>query len=293
MNDGDRTKEDLIRELSELRRRVSELDASGLDRPETEDLLSRGEGWYGAVFRNIGIGIGIVDGSGKWIVANTAAANILGCTPEELKGVSVMEVTHPDDLEASRKSFQALVGGRINQYRLEKRYIRKDGVNAWVDLSVSPIRDADGKIVATAGVMVDITDRKNAEEELRKSEQKLAWIFEMTPEPIAITRMSDGAFLNINKAFTQVMGYTLDEIKGLPSGKLGNYADPGARDAMVEKLRQDGRVDQREIQFVRKDGSAIWGELSAVITEIEGKSCVLSVTRDITDKKIKWIGELI
>jgi len=178
MKDQDKTKEELITELEESRLQVSQLRSARHRRHEGVDEIRQDEQWYRAVFDNLGIGVAIVDPTGKWIATNSVGAHMLGYSPEEMSELSFTELTHPDDLEASRKSFQALADGITERYRLVKRYIRKDGTIVWGDLSVSAIRDADGKLVAAAGVIADITDRKRAEKALQEARADLEGLVE-------------------------------------------------------------------------------------------------------------------
>ena len=102
-----------------------------------------------------------------------------GYTQEELQGLTLFDITHPDDVGASRQQLLALQQGKKDSYRLENRYIRKDGKLIWAELPVSAIRDAKGEFAATLAVVVDITERKRAEARLRTSEANLSNALEM------------------------------------------------------------------------------------------------------------------
>ena len=111
------------------------------DRKSMERALREREARYKAIFNNAAIGILITDIHGKFVKANSAALEMLGYAPQEFESAQFSDLTHPDDLEISTKNFSALIRGEIDSYRIEKRYVRKDGEIAWVDLSVSAIRD--------------------------------------------------------------------------------------------------------------------------------------------------------
>ena len=122
------------------------------DRKRMERALQESEERYRGIFNNAAVGIVVTDRHGKFIKANSAALKTLGYTPQEFESVSFSDITHPDDVEISRNNFDALIRGEIDSYRIEKRYIRKDGEIAWVDLSVSAILDEKGVCVATFGM---------------------------------------------------------------------------------------------------------------------------------------------
>src|SRR5208283_1012078 len=115
-----------------------------------------------------------------------AMLKMLGYTQQELESAQFADITHPDDVEISRDKFGALVRGEIESYRIEKRYIRKDGEIVWVDLSVAPIVDKKGVCVATFGMTVDITERKRSEEALREANETFFTFADQLPAKVFI-----------------------------------------------------------------------------------------------------------
>ncbi len=156
------------------------------ERKEAEEALRESEELYRAVFSNSAVGISVTDKNGKFIDSNSALLKTLGRTQQELESVHFADFTHPDDVEISRNKFGALVRGEMESYTIEKRYIRKDGETAWVDLSVAPILDRKGVCVATFGVTVDITERKRSEEELREANDVFHTFADQLPAKVFI-----------------------------------------------------------------------------------------------------------
>lgn len=128
-----------------------------------EEALRQSEAKYRAIFDSAAIGINMVDRDARFIEKNAAMCRIFGYSNEELVGISAFDLTHPDDLQASVQAHRALVEGDCSLYRLEKRYVRKDGEFVWADLSASAVRDQSGQYLATVAVITDITDRKRYE----------------------------------------------------------------------------------------------------------------------------------
>jgi diguanylate cyclase (GGDEF)-like protein/PAS domain S-box-containing protein len=136
-------------------------------RKQAEEALRTSEQRLQAIFDNAAVGIGLADKTGQSILANARGAQQLGYTPEELAQYSNLELTHPDDRAQTVERMQQLVHGEIQGYRIEKRYLRKDGSIFWADLSVSAVYDDDGLITYLLGIVVDITERKQLEHQLQ------------------------------------------------------------------------------------------------------------------------------
>jgi PAS domain S-box-containing protein len=119
--------------------------------------------------------IGIVECSpeGRHINVNEEFCHLLGYEKEDLIGKSLKEITHEDDYPVDIKLHQQLVEGKIPFYRLEERYIHKEGGIIWVELTRSVVRDATGTSLKTIGVVLDISDRKHVERVLRDSSERL------------------------------------------------------------------------------------------------------------------------
>ena len=155
----------------------------------------------------------------------------------------------------------------------------------WLEDKISPMLSADGGITGYTGVARDITETKRQEDLLRQSEEKFSTAFRTSPDSININRMSDGLFIEINDGFSRVTGYTNDDIRGKTSLDLNIWADPAVRKKMVNGLKTKGSVTNLEAEFVSKDGRLITALMSAGIITVDGEPCILSITRDISERK--------
>ncbi|MBI5251845.1 MAG: PAS domain S-box protein, partial [Desulfomonile tiedjei] len=181
---------------------------------QSEEALRESEQRYRAVFDNAGIGIVLVDRNGVILQANIALLKMLGYTDEDFRGLTVTNITHPEDREISKQSLDALAGGKFDSYTLQKRYMAHDGSIVWADLSVSIIRDAKGQITGTVGVIADITKRKESEARLGQSEERLRLITDSSP--IGIVVVQQGKIAYVNPRLVEMFGYeTADETIGL------------------------------------------------------------------------------
>lgn len=134
-------------------------------------------------------------------------------------------------------------------------------------------------------VVTDITERKLVEENLALSEELFRKAFYISPDAININRLADGWYVNINRGFTEIMGYTEADIIGKTSLETNIWVNPLNRQALVEGLINEGYVSNLEAKFRKKDGTETTGLMSASIIELGGIPHILSVTRDIGNLK--------
>lgn len=124
-----------------------------------------------------------------------------------------------------------------------------------------------------------------AETRLRRSEEKFNKAFHTSPDAVNINRLTDGLYLDINDGFTQLTGYTWEDIQGKTSAETQIWVDLNDRARLVQGLRETGEVNNLEAEFRKKDGSVSTGLMSARIIEIDGELCILSITRNISERK--------
>jgi PAS domain S-box-containing protein len=136
-----------------------------------------------------------------------------------------------------------------------------------------------------ATIASDITQRKKAEDDLRQSEEKFRLAFATSPDAICLTRARDGAFLDANQGFERVLGYTKAELAGKTSQEVNIHADPEDRSRIMAGVWEHGSISNYEARFVTKDGRVVTGLTSAALLELDGETCVLSITREIEQLK--------
>jgi PAS domain S-box-containing protein len=173
----------------------------------------------------------------------------------------------------------------VAKLNYEEAQIRPDGSPAWLITSKLPMFDQDGQVIGMLGTYSDITERKIAEDALRKSEERFSRFFRSTPVGTSITRFSDGLLVDANDAFLALLGYTREEIIGHNTLELAMWADPGDRAKVVEILQEQGRIRNLETQLVRKSGEIIDVLGAAEVIDIAGEKYMLSLAYDITEHK--------
>ena len=259
---------------------------------ETEKRLRDSEERYRASFEQAAVGILHTSFEGRIMRCNRRFAEIVGYAPEELVGLTFQEITPPGDRPPSSSALQNLIGGAVPHFSFEKRYVRKNGSLTWVNLIITIQRDSEGHPVHFITMVQDINARKeveerlaNAQESLRKSEERYRTAFQMTLDAVNLNRLSDGMFVDCNRAFLSISGFTREDVIGRTSVELDIWADPRDRQKLLEMLNKDGVCRNLEARFRKKNGEVIWGLMSASLIELDGVRSILSITRDVSEAK--------
>lgn len=213
------------------------------DRKRTEDALRESEERFRATFSQAAVGMGLMTPDSHWMRINQRYCDIVGYTEEELKDLTIRDITHPDDREESLKQFQLLLEGRIGNYSIEKRYIRKDGSIVWVNITASMVADAGGKPRFAVGVVEDITSRKRADEEIERLNTDLAArADELEAANRELEAFNYTVAHDLRKPLTVVNGYC-QAISEMCGDKLCDKCSAYLRDAYDGTLRMNGLID--------------------------------------------------
>ncbi len=193
--------------------------------------------------------------SGQLLDVNDSLCRLLGYTRAELLQQTVQSITDPGDVAANAAKLEELLQGLTSHFVLEKRYLRKDGTQVLALATCSLIRDAAGRPAYIAAVVQDLTERQQAKDHLRASEDLFRRIFE--DSPVAQSRESlDGRFLEVNRAMCRLTGYTYEELMGLDFQALTHPDDLAANLVQWERLLS-GAISEYSLEkrYRKKDGS--------------------------------------
>ena len=184
-----------------------------------------------------------------------------------------------------RTKFDEFMRNRELDWADEYRFKQADGSYAYILDQGRKSFDRFGSPLLIAGAMVDITDRKMAEEALRESEERFAKAFRASPDGLVISRIADGVVLEVNDSFVAMSGYNRDELVGKSTLTLGLFADPAVRLRAVEMMKQQNYVRDIEFAMKSKSGEVRLLSFSAQPLELRGEHCWLTIGRDITESK--------
>jgi PAS domain S-box-containing protein len=160
----------LTEEVCELRCKAAELEGQGAGHGSSEQSTVE----FRSIFERVGVGLGLADIQGRFLKTNRAFEEMLGYKSGELEGKNINEVTHPDDIAKTQSSRRQTIGREKPFYRLEKRYLAKDGQTIWAQITSTPNFGPDEEFLYTMAVVEDITARREAEAALQRSESRLA-----------------------------------------------------------------------------------------------------------------------
>jgi PAS domain S-box-containing protein len=249
-------------------------------RNQTEHKLRENEARFRSYFDLPLHGIAITSPEKGWIEVNSRICSILGYTRDELAHITWADITHPDDLAADDKQFNCLLSGEIEQYTLDKRFIRKDGVAVWTSIAVGCVRESDGKVDYVVAYMEDITERKQAEEALRESEERFQRLSQGLFEGIIIH--DKGKIIDANEAFAAMSGYDLSELIGK---NVLDFATPELREIAERHIRTESE-EPYEGMSLRKEGSMLYVEVRGKNIPYEGRMVRVTALVDITERKL-------
>ncbi len=219
----------------------------------------------------------------KFAYVNEALANTFGYEVEEVVGkLGPLDLTHPDDRPRVVENVSKRVSGEVESIRYDFKGLKKDGSIIFVEVHGRRM-EYSGK-VGVIGTLIDITDRKRAEEELKNSLKLFQTLAETTSAGILVFQGENIVYAS--KACEEISGYSVDEICKV---KFWELVHPDHREMVKERgfARQKGEdvPDRYEFKLLRKDGNVAWVDTTAKMILWEGKTAVIASALDITERK--------
>ncbi len=256
---------------------------------QLEDELTESKEKFAYLFDNSVIGKSITLPSGE-ITVNKAFCSMLGYTPEELQNHNFQEITYPEDRQESADAIESMISGTTDSCRMVKRYVHRNGSIVWADVSSSINRDADGKPLYFMTAVIDITERRLAEEKIVHSDAELknaqsfahigSWIWDIKANRV---EWSDEMY--------RIFGISKETFTGDLSDVLNQSIHPDDR-ARVDQsnlsVSQDKNPVPLEYRIIQPDGSIrfVWGEAGELVLDENGLPRLLKgFVQDITARK--------
>ena len=231
-------------------------DVTEIRKTQNQVILS--EARFRGAFEHSSIGMALVSLTGDWLKVNEALCQMTGYTEEEMLTRNFKEITYADDLESNLLFLKQTIDGKTEYFRMEKRYIHQNGSLIWVKINSSIIKGSNAEPLYFVSQIENITERKNSEQALKKSEANLQTIFDNT----------DTAYVLVNKELNIIAfnKYAWDFGKNEigVSGKIGDNLSVfflENRRQIIEKLIPDvfnGQNINYEASYPQKDGSVNW-----------------------------------
>jgi len=255
---------------------------------EVRRALADSEARFQVTFENAPVGMAHVAPDGRWLRVNEALCRILGYAPDELTAKSFQDVTYSDDLAASVARVDQMRDGKIDRYDADKRYLRKDGTIVWARLTVSCVRKNDGSIDYLVTVVEDISARKYAEEELRKSEERFRSSLVHSPLPVLMYDDRE-QILAVSQSWLEKTGYSREELRRLEDWTSRAYGERSGEvlEYIRRIIRTEPKAQPTELTIHTKDGrERLWNFVaSALGTQSDGRRLFVSMAHDATEQK--------
>lgn len=253
------------------------------ERKRAEEAVFVSEQKFAKAFRSSPVGIGVTRVSdGQYLDVNDTLTKALGFRRDELIGRSTLELNLWQD-PAERERFFAELAREGTLRDLETEFRTREGKVIIAQCSAEVIEIGGEPCVLS--VILDITERKRAEEAVRISEEKFAKAFRSSPVAISVTNLATAKFHEVNEAMEKFIGYSRDELIGRSTMELGLWQSEDDRRQLIEELSRVGSVRDRELTFRTKQGKWVLCQFSAELIEVGGEKLLLSALADITDRR--------
>ncbi len=224
---------------------------------------------------------------------NAAFCKLTGYSADELGGLTFNDISHPDDRDVGLRLARTTFTGEIPGFKLDKRYLRKDGEVVWVEVSVSSIRDEEGRPIKTLGVMQDITERRlaltHAHDELDRLARERDRILEFAGEGIYHVD-EDGRITFANPAAATMLGWPVEALIGKPAHELLHHTRADGshfarHDCPVHRPSSERAVQRAtDDVFWRRDGQSFAVHYTSAPVREPGVAGAVVVFTDVSEQ---------
>lgn len=272
---------------------VSLLDIT--DRKHAEEAMLESEKRYRMIADNMTETVTVMDLSMKFTYISPSVKALRGFSVEEAMQQSLEDVLTPESLSVARARFDEEISREMEgsadpdrSITLDLEEYCRDGSTIWANNTLKFLRDEDGRPVSILTVSRDITEQKQSEMLMRENEEKFRTIFESSPYPIAINSDPEFAFLEVNKAFLDVSGYSEEEVIGKNPHELGLLSMKEVT-RLVSRRLFSGKIENVPLALTVKDGKRVHVLFSTIPVTINNKPAMLTLTAEVT--KLKKVEE--
>ena len=265
------------------------------DRKRMEDTLRQSEERYRTILEDIQEGYFEVDFAGNFTFFNNSLCQFLGYTKEELMGMNNRQYTDKENARKIFQTFNKVYNTGKSTEGFNWQLVRKDGTKRYVEVSISLKKDSSGRPMGFRGVARDVTERKNAEEDLKASERKYRLLADNIQDVIFVLDMNL-KYTYISPSVKTMRGYEPEEVL---KQSIDETLTPSSHNLVMKtfseimELEKSGLREEiplsltMQLEMKRKDGTTLWTDVkfSFIRDENQRPIAIMGVTRDITEQK--------
>ncbi|URD41277.1 PAS domain S-box protein [Pseudomonas sp. BYT-5] len=184
-----------------------------------------------------------------------------------------------------RQTYRSLREGPAGNYQVTYRVQLDNGQSRYIESRARLYRDEQGNPLRMAGTLLDITDQVEREQRLSASEEKFASLFQVSPDPICVTRQDNGQFIEINRAFTQTFGWSAEQVIGRTAEQIGLWAESAKRAQRIEQVIRERALSNVAVVVNHHNGSSLTCVISSCQITVDNQPCSVTTLRDITQQQ--------
>jgi PAS domain S-box-containing protein len=284
MDDETKHKEQLIRELQELREQNALLQETIARSEDVEKTRQDSDNRFRALVENSPVGIWHIDLQGKTIYINPAMCSLLEIEgPEELRDKTYHAFFTPESQAAIERERVKRPEGIVSTYEVE--LIGKKGRRSKVRIHGAPVFSAQGKVQSLIGTFVDLSEKEKGLAALKKSEEEFRIIFDNSFDGILLADAETKTFYRGNKSICRMLGYSEDEIIDLAVKDIHLPNDLSWIVAEFEKLARGEIKVAKEIPVKKKDGQIFFADIGATPIVLGDRTYLMGIFRDVSERK--------
>jgi PAS domain S-box-containing protein len=264
-------------------------------RRAAEQSLRVSEARFRSTFERGPSGIAEISVDGRFVHVNPAMCKILGYSAEQLTAMTLADICDPDDgdligqppVDQTHQAISTLALTPSEQFHAERRLMHAEGQIVWCDVSGSAVLESDGRVAYFVTHFIDITDQKEFERSLVRSEERWRIAFDLAPVGLAELSL-DGHFKQVNPALSEILGYSARQLRAMTAAEISH---PDDIDVVSQMMAELPRLDVEDFNFTRRFihalGNVVWCVVRAVrIHGTDGATDhYLAGYLDITDRK--------
>lgn len=269
---------------AELTKALKTLRSEIVEHQQAEQKLRESEERFRSVVESAPDAIIVADHKGRVLSWNQRAREFFGYRDEEVSGEPLTRLMPLRYHEAHRKGLERITStghSSLIGKTVELSGLRKDGGEFPIELSLAMWKAHEGTLYA--GIIRDISERKQAERKLHESEERFRSIAEASPAPLAISRISDGLILYANERFAEMFGLASRQWSGCKATEF--YVDLDDHRALLQTVRSQGHARNYEVLVKRRDGTPFWVTLSSRPVTLAGEDVLLTGFYDMTERR--------